>query len=101
MIQALDAVGFSEPEALKIIADKWRNIEIEDDLLITKLQDFICMTLDELEVNSLLKKQDKGLSNLIVDRWFYPLYSLDLKAKKVSKEELHKIRERWTPWGII
>lgn len=46
-----------------------------------------------MESNGLLRDDP----NFLIDHWLFPLYSIDLSLKKVNRQELREIQERWNP----
>jgi AbiV family abortive infection protein len=92
--KALLQVGCAKPRALAVIAEKWRSIPMTNDFSWTKLRDLNYETLKDLHRNKLLAPKLKGTYSTVVDRWLFPLYSLDLRLIKVDKSKLREINER-------
>lgn len=97
LITALDNAGCTKPDALKIIASKWRPIKMSDDFPSHKRRELNCETLEDLEKNGLLQEQPQEVYATIVNLWLFPLYSIDLKIKEVDQSSLRAIQEKWRP----
>jgi len=94
---AIHQVGLTSPEGLSVTAEIWRKFEITSELTIGKLEKHNKRTLETLEKRGFLKKTpDENLTN-VMQRWLFPLYSLDLSVKKVKKSKLREIQEQWVP----
>lgn len=91
---ALWKVGCTKPEALSVVAKKWRSIQMTDDLSWQELRDFNYQTLEDLKKEKLLQEQSESVYSTIIDRWLFPLYSLDIRIIKVDKSKLREIREQ-------
>ena len=91
----LHSLGCTSPDSLELIARLWRPIIMRDDFDWKELRKMNSQTLKELEDHGLLhKKPDEETLTFILDRWLFPLYSLDLREVKVDKNELREIQER-------
>lgn len=98
LVYAMADCGFFKKESIKIIANYWRSIEINDDLHWQLIREYNDYTLQLLNEKDLLNDQPKYKYVLIKDRWFFPLYQLDMKIEKVNKNELRKIQEQYYPY---
>ena len=54
-------------------------------------------TLKELEKQKLLKKQEERVYSTIIDRWPFPMHSLELQLIKGNEDELKEIQKKWLP----
>ena len=55
-------------------------------------------TIKKLSAKGIVPKEiNKSEIREIVDRWYFPLYTLDIKEKKVDEKELKEIQEKWRP----
>lgn len=95
---ALYSLGFSKPEALKVVAEKWRPIKMNDHFSWQDIRQLNKETLEELENNQLLENVNEAVKRNIIDKWLFPIYSIDLRIVKVDKEKLREIQENWSPW---
>ena len=92
---ALWHAGCTNPEALLCIANNWRSIQISDDFDWKELQKLNIKTLDDLDAHNLIKTKEEKIIRTIIDKWLFPLYTLDLKIKSVNEAELREIREQY------
>lgn len=88
-------IGCTTPDSLKLIAEMWRPIQMNDDFSWHQLQELNIKTLEKLMHHNLLQKpiSDDEVS-YIIDRWLFPLYSLNLHPKDVDKAKLREMQER-------
>ena len=91
---ALSNVGFNNPKALSVVAERWRYIQMEDDFSWRKLREVNLNTVKDLEREGLLNKAPDSVYSIIIDRWLFPLYNLDIRIIKVNKSDLEETRER-------
>jgi len=115
LVCALKNYGFAKAEALEQIASKWRSVNdvftktkpinlnkgtILNSDVFTKSRDLRKLneeTLTDLKNKGLLEKQPQKTYDYIIEYWSFPLYSLDLRERKVNKSDLRNIQERWSP----
>jgi len=90
--------GCTKPDALQVIADKWRPIQMRDDFHILKIKELNKETLEELAKKGLLNKQPKEVYQQIIQKWLFPMCSLDMNIIKVDQEILREIQRNWSPW---
>jgi len=67
---------------------------MEDGFSWRQLRDVNLNTLKDLEREGLLKQAPGSVCSMIIDRWLFPLYNLDIRIIKVSKSDLEETRER-------
>jgi len=94
---ALGRTGMTEAQALKVVSDIWRPIQMTDDFSWQQLRKLNVRTLEELNQTGLLKENQQDAYRVVVNEWLFPLSSLDLSVVKVKRSELDEIRESWTP----
>lgn len=87
LINALHTTGCTSSDGLKVIASKWRPIEIKDDMSCDKLKDINQDILVELSEHGLLHNIGNEF-NILTRCWLYPLYPLDLSMKKMVLEKI-------------
>jgi AbiV family abortive infection protein len=96
LIKALHTTGCTSPDGLKVIASKWKPIEIEDDMSCVELEKINGDILEELDKCTLLHNI-KDEFNILKRYWLYPLYQLDLKEEKMDLKtmqfEANKVSE--------
>ena len=91
---ALWKAGCTKPDALKLLMSIWRSIRMSDDFSWQELRELNIKTLEELDKSNLLNTQDDAVCSVIIDRWLFPLYSIDIKIKEINIEKLKEIREQ-------
>lgn len=97
MARALDSVGVTDKRAIAEIADMWRAVVLDDDLHVSRLRDLNLDTLKRLDELGLLEQQPQHVYSLIINRWQFPLHSLDISVRKVKKGDLREAQRAWVP----
>ena len=65
-----------------------------DDFSWHELKKLNFKTLEDLDKNHLLNTQEEAVCSTIIDKWLFPLYSLDIRIIQVDKEKLKETREQ-------
>ncbi len=86
-------VGGTSPEALALIAQKWRTTSMSDDFHWAHLRKLNIETLELLKSHGYLKEVGGEFYTTIIERWLFPLYDLDIGLIKTDKSELQRVRE--------
>ena len=68
---------------------------IDENLTVHALFDLNNNCLESLHAVGLLETDDSGVITTIANRWLFPLYPLDLRKDRVSKDELRNIQRDW------
>lgn len=93
LIGALRRMGCASRAGLDVVADAWRGVELDDDTRwqsVRTLNDRIVETLVREGLNE-VDATDEDASR-VVDRWSFPLSSLDLSELSVSLDRLRDIQ---------
>ena len=90
LAKSLDDIGCSQVEALSVIAEIWRPVEMREGFHWTELRTLNQRTLTQLHAEGLLRQQPTDVYQYIIDRWSFPLHSLDLKLVKNDSEHLRR-----------
>ena len=91
---ALWHAGFTKPNSLLSIANKWRSIQMTDDFDWRQLRKLNIKTLEDIDKMNLLNTKESKIFTSIIDKWLFPLHSLDIRIIKVNKEKLREIRDQ-------
>jgi len=97
LAQALSDSGCTSPEALASIAEFWRPVKMTEDYHWATLRDLNYETLEELDDQNLLREQPQEVYSTIVNKWPFPLYSLELKLASVDQAVLREKQRQWVP----
>jgi len=89
LLTALDEVGVATEDGLRVVASIWRSVGMTDDFHWSQLQEVNQRTVEGLEPSDI----PDGVRRAVIERWLFPLYSLDLSPRKVKKEELERQRK--------
>ena len=87
----LDAIGCSQVEALAVIAGIWRPIEMTDAFHWTELRALNHRTVVGLRSRGLLRQHPSDVYQHVIDRWLFPLHTLDLR---LIRNDPDKLRQR-------
>ena len=87
----------STAEALAGVADLWRSAAILPEMKWTQLCQLNHDTLNRLDSRSLLQKRSDSDYQQLIDRWQFPLYTLDLSFLRVDIESLREKQRLWAP----
>ncbi|MEW6669677.1 MAG: hypothetical protein AB1512_31090 [Thermodesulfobacteriota bacterium] len=90
---ALYNAGCTSPKSLLCIANIWRSIEVTDNLTWVQLRELNLKTPEEIEKIGLLNTQEEKYIHTIIDKWLFPLHTVDIRILKVDRERLREIRE--------
>jgi AbiV family abortive infection protein len=94
---AIDDAGVATPEALAIVAKIWRPFTAEANTSYEEIDARVTQTIHE--IRQLRPQNDSACAaeRMIACCWPWPLWSLDLRVSKVSKEGLREKRRHWSP----
>lgn len=87
--------GFGTAEALAVIADQWRGVEMRDDLHWSEYRKRNIETLKRFEEKDWLQALLPEEGAVLVDEWTYPMYSLCMKLKRVKWDSLRDQQREW------
>lgn len=90
--------GFTKYEALKEIKDEWAKFNLNPNTHWREIRVKNLNTIKKLSTREIIPKEtNESEISEILDRWYFPLYSLDLKEKEVDEKDLEEIQRRWRP----
>lgn len=93
----LHDVGMSTSGALATVADLWRSVEMLPEMSYLQLRKLNIDTLERLNSSSLLQECNDSDCQKLIDRWQFPLYSLDLSLIRVDIEALREKQRLQVP----
>lgn len=94
---ALYKTGMTSPNGLAVVAKIWRPVKVHSGLRWEEVEAKNRETLKELEHKRLPNPDYSNVYGQVVQRWPFPLYTLDLCPKKVDRKILVEIQETWRP----
>lgn len=99
LMNALNDAGCLASPALKVIAEIWRPVALDEDFSWDAARELNVITLEAMKKQGVLKDQDQAQEacSVIANEWLFPLYPLDLRKENVDKKELAEVRKRWHP----
>lgn len=95
LARQLYAIGFANGKALAVIAEIWRPVVMTPEFRWWDLRTLNHRTLQALDEKGLLVEAADRTYADVVDRWLFPLHSIDLSPIKVEKEKLRAIQQNW------
>lgn len=93
----LNDVGMSTVEALAMVADLWQSEAILPEMERTQLRELNYGTLERLDSSGLLQERSDTDYQQLIDRWQFPIYSLDLSLLRIDIESLREKQRLWIP----
>lgn len=94
LVAALHRLGATSRPGLDIIAKEWTGQVIEDDTHWTSVAALNKRVVTQLtEANLVLPDATTDDARLVIDRWTFPLHSLDLDEVRVPLKELQARRD--------
>ncbi len=97
LAHALYSAGIFQSKGLAIVADVWRPIAMTDNFSWVELKEINSQMLDNLKDNDLLQDHSSAVLSTIIDKWLFPLHSLDLSRIPIDQNDLQRIRDNWDP----
>jgi len=98
LIILMQKCGFTKYKALKEIKDEWEEFNLNPNTHWGEIRVKNLNTIERLSTKGIISKEiDENEISEILDRWYFPLYSLDLKEKEVDEKDLKEIQRRWRP----
>ena len=98
LTKSLDEIGCSQVEALEVIAGIWRAVEITDAFHWTDLCAINHRTVAALRSKGLLRQRPSDVYQHVIDRWLFPLYTLDLTLIKNDPKTLRRSQSDHAPF---
>lgn len=94
LVCAISMGGFFSVRALEVIAQKWRAVELRDTMWVNpELYHLNDETLQVLNAAGLLGELAEETSALLVERWSFPMYSIDFSLREVKPADVQRQRE--------
>lgn len=97
LVRALRDVGATTASGLSVVSDVWGTVNVEPHMRIDALEQLNLRTLAGLEERGLLVSTEVQSRATVQSRWLFPLWSIDLRTKKVAKKELREFHRRGYP----
>jgi AbiV family abortive infection protein len=95
--EVLHQCGLTSPEAVRIVAEVWRNAPAPATQTWRQIQEVNLQTLNRLEAQGLLGNVTEELQNTVIRDWRAPLYPLDLRKLDTRPADLRAAQEQWVP----
>jgi len=94
LVLAFHALGCSNVAALSVIAQKWAEVKVADDMRAIKLRKMNEETLDELAAAGVVDPREEVARSFVIEHWPFPLHSVELLRRRVTPADLKAQRER-------
>lgn len=98
LVSVLVDVELHRAPALAVLASLWRTFAPTDDTHISEVRGRIDDTIRALEKQDLLQGEPDTWTRVIMERWTFPLWGVDLSIENVKLQALLDERERFSPW---
>jgi hypothetical protein len=98
LARALQRAGVTTGLGLAVVAEVWRPVELRPEWSIHELRHLNERTLQTLYNQRWLATAPDETYDVILRRWPFPLWPLDLRMRKVEKQDLRDIRSSAEYW---
>lgn len=99
LVGALHRLGTTTEEGLGIVAEAWRDLEIDDTTHWQMVFGINCEVVEKLQERGLaageLTQEDV---ELVARSWTFPLAQLEMSQIRVARSEVEAEQERWSPY---
>ena len=95
--RALHEVGVTAASALAVVAEVWRSAKLRPETSVHELMYLNRRILETLHDRGLLAAAPDEVYQFVVCRWPFPLWPLDLRVRKVEKQQLREDRRSGWP----
>jgi hypothetical protein len=93
-----DKLGITRREGLDVVADAWVGRSIADSSHWQEILRINRRVLDEVvPIGAPTADASTQDASLVLDRWGFPMGSLDLRQSQVDREALERQRAQWDP----
>jgi hypothetical protein len=90
-VEAFSRIGILTPEGLKVVADIWQSLTLDERMHYSEIEALNCRTLETLEEHGhLLKALEPDVRRVI--GWQWPMYSLEFTEIRVTEDEIQRER---------
>lgn len=95
LVLALDRLGVLTIEGLNLLEDSWNGVDFVDELSWVENHEHTRALIQALHEQDLLKQEASQHDiNYVLERWSFPMGTLDLTQRKVTQEELEQTRAK-------
>jgi AbiV family abortive infection protein len=94
---ALHHAGITDPAGLRIAAETWRAVNVQDGCTLEQTQATNALVLSNLNDHGLFRSANPNVLEAVRYQWCCPLYLLDLRELPVAPATLHDIQANWQP----
>lgn len=97
LVAAMRRVGLLTEQGLAATRTVWHGVAVDDTMHWSDLQPLNLAVVKKLTADgqTFAKEEDREALRCVLQRWIFPLNSLDLASAKVDREDLRRARERW------
>ena len=95
--RALHRAGVTSAPSLAVVAEIWRPVELRPEMSVRELMRLNQQTLETLHGKGLLAAAPDDVYEVVAGKWLFPLWPLDLRVRKVKKQDLREVRRSTWP----
>ena len=97
LVRCMSEAGFCKAESLEVISNVWNSLKLVKDTHWQDILKFNEDTISKLKEKKILEDQSVKIYQYIVQNWLFPLYSVDLKIRRIKIKDLKRIQDEWYP----
>jgi len=97
LVRCMSEAGFCKTESLEVISNVWNSLKLVKDTHWQDILKFNEDTISKLKEKKILEDQSVKIYQYIVQNWLFPLYSVDLKIRRIKIKDLKRIQDEWYP----
>jgi hypothetical protein len=89
LCSALRQIGLFTSEALKVVAEVWRSIEMRPETSHSEVTKWNTETLEKLQTRGFLPATSSAACDIVIEHWFAPLWSIEVGTPPRRKNPKH------------
>jgi len=97
LVRCMSEAGFCKAESLEVISNVWDSLKLAEDMHWQDILKLNKDTISRLKEKRILEDQSVKIYQYIIQNWLFPLYSVDLKIRRIKIKDLKRIQDEWYP----
>ncbi len=93
LVGGMKRCGFFREGGVREIANRWRAVRMKPDFHIWEIEKLNKQTLQALESAGLFSDPTNEDFGIIIDRWLFPLYGVDLRPIQKEMPDMERLKK--------